>query len=87
MVRPKSGSRGGAEFVTDETLLWTNLCFGVASVISKPATCQVPIAGEHFLCVNGSQASKVENFYLAHALDIRFDFLLRRHYKLCLSQC
>ena len=30
---------------------------------------------------------RVENFCLALALDIRFDFLLRRHYMLCLSQC
>ena len=29
----------------------------------------------------------VENCCLAQALDIRFDFLLRRHYMLCLSQC
>ena len=30
---------------------------GVASVISRPAICQVSVAGEHFfLCVNGSRA-------------------------------
>ena len=29
----------------------------------------------------------MENFCLAHALDIRFHFLLRRHYMLCLTQC
>ena len=29
----------------------------------------------------------VENCCLAQALDIRLDFLLRRHYMLCLSQC
>ena len=29
----------------------------------------------------------VENCCLAQALHIRFDFLLRRHYTLCLSQC
>ena len=29
----------------------------------------------------------VENCCLAQALDIRFDFLLRRHYMLCLFQC
>ena len=29
----------------------------------------------------------VENCCLAQALDIRFDFLLRRHYILCLFQC
>ena len=38
---------------------------------------------------NWSMESKscIENFCLAHALEIRFDFLLRRHYMLCLSQC
>ena len=29
---------------------------GVASVISRPAICQVSVAGEHFFCVNGSRA-------------------------------
>ena len=34
---------------------------GVASVISRPATCQVSITGEHFFCVNGSRA-KLKTF-------------------------
>ena len=34
---------------------------GVASVIFWPATCLVSIAGEHFLCVNGSRA-KLKTF-------------------------
>ena len=58
---------------------------GVASVISRPATCQVLIAGEHF-CLCQWKSRYVENCCLAHALDIRFDFPLRRRYMLCLSR-
>ena len=46
--------------------------------------------GNHFgvAIISGAvQSCYVENCSLAHALDIRFDFLLRRHYMLCLSQC
>ena len=52
---------------------------GVASVISRPATCQVSIAGEHlFVCVS-MEVVLSWKLCLAHPPDIRFDFLLRRH--------
>ena len=60
---------------------------GVASVISSSATCEVSIAGENFFVCQWKSSCYVENFCLAHNLDIRFDFLRRLHYMLCLSQC